>query len=163
MSSPEPRRGRTALPDELEGELNLTRGRRGRVQSSGVRQRPQILVEDLGDRPIGHRDNAIKYSPERASISVRVAAEEDATVIAITDNGPGIAEAHHPRIFDRFYRVDAGRSREMGGVGLGLAIAQWAVAANGGRIELRSSEGQGSIFRIILPRHSTPTASLTLA
>jgi signal transduction histidine kinase len=100
-------------------------------------------------------DNAIKYSPERASISVEITMEEEAAVIAIADNGPGIAEAHHPRIFDRFYRVDAGRSREMGGVGLGLAIAQWAVAANGGRIELRSREGNGSTFRIVLP-HSAP-------
>jgi signal transduction histidine kinase len=65
--------------------------------------------------------------------------------------GPGIAPAHHEKIFERFYRVDAGRSSDIGGLGLGLAIARWAVEANGGRIELESEEGKGSLFRIVLP------------
>ena len=56
------------------------------------------------------------------------------------------------RIFDRFYRVDEGRSRERGGSGLGLAIARWAVEANGGRIEVESQLGRGSLFRIVLPK-----------
>ena len=96
-------------------------------------------------------DNAIKYSPEQANITIRVEKDPDATRIAVTDNGPGIGEAHQPHIFDRFYRVDKARSRDLGGVGLGLAIAQWAVVANGGRIELRSREGEGSTFTIVLP------------
>ncbi len=70
------------------------------------------------------------------------------------DDGPGIASVHHERIFERFYRVDAGRSRSAGGIGLGLAIARSAVEANGGRIQVESEEGRGSIFRVLLPSHS---------
>jgi signal transduction histidine kinase len=72
--------------------------------------------------------------------------------IEIQDSGPGIAAVHHDRIFERFYRVDQGRSREAGGAGLGLATARWAVEVNGGRLELESEEGKGSLFRIVLPR-----------
>jgi signal transduction histidine kinase len=69
----------------------------------------------------------------------------------VADTGVGISGEHLGKIFERFYRVDAGRSRETGGYGLGLAIAQQAVQRNGGRIEVESEPGQGSVFRIILP------------
>jgi heavy metal sensor kinase len=97
--------------------------------------------------------NAITYTPGQGSIRVvvRETASGDAA-IEVTDTGPGIAPRHHGRIFERFYRPDAARTRETGGVGLGLAIARWAVEANGGRIELESAEGRGSLFRIVLPR-----------
>jgi signal transduction histidine kinase len=72
-------------------------------------------------------------------------------MIEVRDTGPGIPAAHRDRIFDRFYRVDTSRSREEGGVGLGLAIARWAVEANGGQIELASDVTDGSLFRVILP------------
>jgi len=75
-----------------------------------------------------------------------------AVILALGDTGPGIAAAHPDRIFERFYRVDDPRSRETGGVGLGLAIARWAVEAKGGRIEPESEEGKGSTFRIVLLR-----------
>lgn len=71
--------------------------------------------------------------------------------IEVINEGPGIAEEHQIKVFDRFYRVDKGRSRELGGTGLGLAISRWAVELNGGRIELESEEGHGSTFRIIIP------------
>jgi len=71
--------------------------------------------------------------------------------IEVKDTGPGIPAVHRERIFDRFYRVDAGRARDAGGLGLGLAITRWAVEAHGGRIELESEEGKGSLFRIVLP------------
>ena len=84
-------------------------------------------------------------------IVIRVSASGDGS-IEVRDTGPGIAAAHRERIFERFYRVDDARSRETGGAGLGLAIARWAVEANGGRIEVDSDEGHGSLFRIVLPR-----------
>jgi two-component system, OmpR family, sensor kinase len=73
-------------------------------------------------------------------------------VLEVTDAGPGIGAEHLPHIFDRFYRADAGRTRDSrGGAGLGLAITRWAVEANGGRIEVDSTPGRGSAFRIVLP------------
>jgi heavy metal sensor kinase len=96
--------------------------------------------------------NAIKYTPTKGMI--RVAATRSPAgdaVIEVQDTGPGIAAMHRARIFERFYRVDDARSRDSGGVGLGLAIARWAVEANGGRIELESEEGHGTLFRIVLP------------
>jgi heavy metal sensor kinase len=96
--------------------------------------------------------NAIKYTPAGGTIRVETAvAEPGAAAIDVRDSGPGIAAVHQQQIFERFYRVDPGRSRESGGVGLGLAIARWAVEANGGRIELESEEGKGSSFRVLLP------------
>jgi heavy metal sensor kinase len=95
-------------------------------------------------------DNAIKYSPHGSGIDVRVRSDGHDAVVSVTDRGPGIPAVHRERIFDRFYRIDEGRSRELGGTGLGLAIAKWAVEANGGRIAVESAE-RGSVFRIILP------------
>jgi signal transduction histidine kinase len=96
--------------------------------------------------------NAIQYTPGRGEIHVAVKSiSATEAAIEIRDTGPGIPSMHRARIFDRFYRVDEGRSRESGGAGLGLAIARWAIEANGGRIELESEEGKGSLFRIVLP------------
>jgi heavy metal sensor kinase len=109
---------------------------------------PAILRQAL----VNVLDNAIKYTPSHGTIRVevrRLSAEEAA--VEVQDTGPGIAPAHHGRIFERFYRVDEGRSRESGGAGLGLATARWAVEVHGGRIELESEEGKGSLFRIVLP------------
>jgi heavy metal sensor kinase len=101
--------------------------------------------------------NAIKYTPARGTIGVALKAQGPGeAVIEVQDSGPGIPATHQDRIFDRFYRVDAGRSREEGGVGLGLAIARWAIEANGGRIELASDGRNGSLFRILLQTTKTP-------
>src|SRR5205085_8475636 len=69
-------------------------------------------------------DNAIKYGPDGSTIDVRVSVEADTATVAVADQGPGIAPEHRDRIFDRFYRIDEGRSRDKGGAGLGLAIAK---------------------------------------
>jgi signal transduction histidine kinase len=96
--------------------------------------------------------NAIKYTPSGGAIHVRAKATASGeSSIEVEDTGPGIPAAHRERIFERFYRADPGRPRESGGAGLGLAIARWAVASNGGRIELESEESKGSLFRIVLP------------
>jgi len=103
--------------------------------------------------------NAIKYTPNGGSINIEVNAKGGRAIIDVRDTGPGIPAAHRDHIFDRFYRVDASRSREEGGVGLGLAIARWAVEANGGRIELASDGTDGSLFRIILPAPAGTSAA----
>jgi len=98
-------------------------------------------------------DNAIKYTPHRGAIRVEVRETPSGeAAIEVEDTGLGISAVHQGRIFERFYRVDQGRSREAGGTGLGLATARSAVDVNGGRIELESEEGKGSLFRIVLPR-----------
>ncbi|MDR3718207.1 MAG: ATP-binding protein [Bryobacteraceae bacterium] len=105
--------------------------------------------------------NAVKYSPAGETIRVGVCSESAGTVcIEVQDHGPGIAPEHSAKIFDRFYRIDDSRSRQGGGVGLGLAIAQWAVRVHGGDIQLSSTLGSGSVFRICLPpaKTSTPPA-----
>ncbi len=94
--------------------------------------------------------NAIRYSPAGKPIRLRAAAGEDAVVIDVADEGPGIAPEHHRRIFERFYRVDKARSRAEGGVGLGLAIVKWSVERMGGAVELQSEVGRGSVFRVRL-------------
>ncbi len=96
-------------------------------------------------------DNAVKYTQEGGTIRVRWRKEEDAAVIEVEDNGPGISEEHQPRIFERFYRVDRARSRDVGGTGLGLSIVKHLVQEFGGRVDLRSRPGQGTIFAIRLP------------
>src|SRR5262249_34664513 len=95
--------------------------------------------------------NAIKYTPNRGMITVGVNATGGRPMIEIRDTGPGIPAAHRDRIFDRFYRVDTSRSREEGGVGLGLAITRWAIEANGGRIEVASDEGGGRLCPDLFP------------
>ncbi len=97
-------------------------------------------------------DNAIKYSPQGSRIRVLVSGDAATGRLDVIDQGPGIPPAHRERIFERFYRIDKGRSREQGGAGLGLSLAQWAVTAHGGRIDVDSHEGAGSTFRISLPR-----------
>lgn len=96
-------------------------------------------------------DNAIKYTQEKGRIRVAVSrTARGEAAVEVIDNGPGVPEEHQKMIFNRFYRVDRGRSREMGGAGLGLAIVHWAVEANHGRLELESGEGKGCAFRILL-------------
>jgi heavy metal sensor kinase len=98
-------------------------------------------------------DNAIKYTPRKGTIRVGVGETPSGeAAIEVEDTGLGISALHQGRIFERFYRVDQGRSSDAGGTGLGLATARWAVEVNGGRIELESEEGKGSLFRIVLPR-----------
>jgi heavy metal sensor kinase len=130
------------LADERRQQLNV-------VATSGVNVLADRLV--LRDAVANLVDNAIKYGPAESIIDVRVDGDAARAVLTVTDQGPGVASEHRARIFDRFYRVDEGRSREMGGTGLGLAIAKWAVEANGGQITLDSTE-RGSTFRIELPR-----------
>jgi two-component system, OmpR family, sensor histidine kinase SenX3 len=96
-------------------------------------------------------DNAIKYSPDGATIAIRVERIGDQALLAIGDQGPGIPPEHRERIFHRFFRVDEARSRARGGAGLGLAIAKWAVDIHGGQITVHERPQGGSEFHIRLP------------
>ena len=96
-------------------------------------------------------DNAIQYTPAGGSINIRAARREGFMVITVADTGIGIPQADQVRIFERFYRVDAARSREVGGTGLGLAIAKHIVEAHGGQIWVESTVAEGSQFHFSLP------------
>jgi two-component system, OmpR family, phosphate regulon sensor histidine kinase PhoR len=96
-------------------------------------------------------DNAVKYSDEGGTIRLEVSKEKDSVVIAVQDHGCGISKKHLPRLFERFYRVDKARSRQLGGTGLGLAIVKHIVQAHGGDITVNSTSGKGSIFSIRVP------------
>lgn len=97
-------------------------------------------------------DNAVKYTPAGGSVRLRSFAEAEFAVVEIEDTGIGISEGDLPRIFDRFFRADQARSREVPGSGLGLSIARWVVEAHKGTIEVSSRLGEGSLFRIRLPQ-----------
>jgi signal transduction histidine kinase len=130
----------------------------------------QLVINDHSETPVqGDRDflrqalvnvvhNAVKYSPRSGLIEVDIRPHEGWTAVEVRDSGPGIPEEHLVRVFDRFYRVDDSRSREAGGVGLGLAIAKWAVEAHGGRIIVSSPPGGGATVRIELPLAGTASA-----
>jgi len=96
-------------------------------------------------------ENAIKYSPEGSVVTVRAERRGETVRTLVEDDGPGIEPRHLPRLFERFYRVDAGRSRQVGGTGLGLAIVKHLAEAMGGAVGVESTVGRGSRFWIDLP------------
>lgn len=96
-------------------------------------------------------DNAVKYTSEGGLISITQHRDGAFAEIRVRDTGIGISTEHQKKIFDRFYRVDKARSRELGGAGLGLSIVQWTVGAHGGTISVESEPGQGSTFIVRLP------------
>ena len=96
-------------------------------------------------------DNALKYTPPGGRVSVALHQMDEFGIVEVQDTGIGIAAEDLPNIFERFYRADKARSREMGGVGLGLSIAQWIAASHGADIQVDSAPGQGSVFRVRIP------------
>ena len=96
-------------------------------------------------------DNALKYSPEGSAIRVDAARQAGSIVIRVADRGQGIEAKHLPRLFERFYRVDKARSRNLGGTGLGLAIVKHIAQAHRGQVSVESTPGEGSTFSIRIP------------
>jgi len=117
------------------------------VHVEGDRYRLQQVVVNL-------LDNAVKYTPEGGSVNVKVGADGDKAVLTVTDSGIGIPQEAQTHIFERFYRTDKARSRQMGGTGLGLSIVKSIGAAHGGQVSVQSAEGRGSTFRFEIPRSS---------
>ncbi|MEJ1180630.1 MULTISPECIES: sensor histidine kinase [unclassified Pseudarthrobacter] len=108
---------------------------------------PDLLVTALRNLI----DNAIRYSPENTRVGVGVRAKEGLIAISVTDQGEGLSPEDQERVFERFYRVDAARSRHTGGTGLGLSIVKHVVSNHGGEVTLWSQPGQGSTFTLRLP------------
>jgi two-component system phosphate regulon sensor histidine kinase PhoR len=96
-------------------------------------------------------DNALKYGKEGGRVTLSGRIEEESCLLEVADDGPGIPPEHLPRIFERFYRIDKGRSRELGGTGLGLSIAKHIVESHGGVLRVESRIGVGTRFTIRIP------------
>lgn len=133
----------------------------------GLRFRTELAAESVpveGDLDFLERlfliliDNAVKFTPPQGEIVVSSQLAGDSVIVAVRDNGTGISDADLPNLFERFYRVDKARSRESGGAGLGLAIGRWIARAHGGEIEVESTPGRGTLFRVRLPMDTSRRA-----
>ena len=129
------------------GEKNVTLNYRLNDEPVYIIGNPDRVEQML----INLTENAIKYNRDGGSVTVQVFANDHEANVTISDTGIGIAEEHLPRLFERFYRVDKGRSRQMGGTGLGLAIVKHIVRSMNGEIEVHSKLGEGTEFLITLP------------
>ena len=149
-----------AVPLEPVVAACLTRHRARAAGKSQTLEKgeSETNVVALGDQEAIHQildnlvDNALKYTPEGGSIRVRCYAEDDVVCLETSDDGIGIPEQDLPRIFERFYRVDKARSRELGGTGLGLSIVKHLVQAMQGTIQAQSQIGKGTTFLVRLPK-----------
>jgi two-component system phosphate regulon sensor histidine kinase PhoR len=139
----EAHRGRAAAKD-----LNLT------FDPGGLDEETMVLADEEAIRQIVDNlvDNAIKYTPEGGSVSVTCHSDQNSASIEVADTGIGIPRHDLPRVFERFYRVDKARSRELGGTGLGLSIVKHLMSSIGGQIDVTSRVGSGSRFTVHLPR-----------
>jgi two-component system, OmpR family, sensor histidine kinase SenX3 len=157
--------------DEVVGEA-IDRGR----LTAETRSISLVVGGEIGMKVVGDArqlvtalgnliDNAVRYGPEGSRVAVAVRRVEEArgclAEISVTDEGPGIAAAERQRIFERFYRVDAARSRDTGGTGLGLAIVKHVAAGHGGEATVWSDEGTGSTFTLRLPAATPDGAGRT--
>jgi two-component system phosphate regulon sensor histidine kinase PhoR len=133
------------------------------VEDAATSKRLEMMARVEGLRVLGDEhaveqvlvnllDNAVKYTPEGGRVEISATAQEDRVSVSVADTGPGLAPEHLRRIFERFYRVDRGRSREVGGTGLGLAIVKHLVEAMGGEVRAESAPGKGSTFTFTLPQ-----------
>jgi len=142
-----------ALLDEVVRGLESQAKAKGlNVVCSGLGDAPPVMAEEraLEQVLVNLVDNAIKYTPEGGEVQVDVAAKGRDVLIEVANSGPGIPAKHLPRVFERFYRVDAGRSRELGGTGLGLSIVKHLVAKIRGGITV-DSDGEWTRFKLLLP------------
>jgi heavy metal sensor kinase len=142
----------SALLQAVVAQLEpLAAARDQRLELTSVPLKVNGNEDDLIRLFLNLLDNAIRYTPPGGQIRLSCGCDRGEVVIRLRDSGPGIAPEHLPQLFDRFYRVDRGRSRAHGGSGLGLAIAQSIAHTHGGRIAVKSNIGQGSTFTVSLP------------
>ena len=140
----------SATADQM---LLLAEDKRIKVTCTGT---PGVWVQ--GDRArlkqvvVNLLDNAIKYTPEGGAVALTVSAQNGKAILEVVDNGIGIPPQALPRVFERFFRIDTARSRDQGGAGLGLSIVKSICTAHHGNVTASSTPGQGSCFRVELPR-----------
>ena len=157
--------GAGALLDQVVRGLDSQSKAKGlKVICSGLDDAPLVLAEQraLEQVLVNLVDNAIKYTPAGGEVRVEVAPEGEDVFIEVANTGPGIPSKHLPRVFERFYRVDAGRSRELGGTGLGLSIVKHLVSKIGGEINVDSSDGW-TRFQLSIPRADSPKSDTAVS
>ena len=154
-SGTELRKSHVSVREVTEAALKLLETKRAaRRQDIVVEAKAEEVLTDprrMEQVLVNLVHNAIKYSPEGSRILVAWEKAPGATVLRVKDNGPGIPLEHQQRLFERFYRVDAGRSRELGGTGLGLSIVKHIMIKHGGTVRLASKPGEGAEFICTLP------------
>jgi heavy metal sensor kinase len=157
LAGPEPTRARVDL-EPLLLEVFDVGARLGQAAGVAVRIEAAAPATVRGDaaalrRALGNLvENAVKYTPRGGKVELSLAVEDGAAVVTVADTGIGVEPADAERIFEPFVRLDAARSRDTGGAGLGLAIARSVVVAHGGTLTVESRAGSGSRFTIRLPR-----------
>jgi two-component system phosphate regulon sensor histidine kinase PhoR len=138
--------------------LALRHEEHGAVTVVTDRERLRRILENLVD-------NAVKYTPPGGNVVVTTTAGPDGSArVEVKDDGPGIEAEHRERVFERFYRVDKARSRELGGTGLGLAIVKHLAESVGAEVTLASEPGKGSTFTVLLPgllRAARPSSAVS--
>jgi two-component system phosphate regulon sensor histidine kinase PhoR len=130
-----------------------SKAKRIQIETVAPEKSVSVRVDPEGLRTILDNliDNAIKYTPEQGSVVIRWSADDSFATVEVQDSGIGIAPHDQPRIFERFYRVDKARSRDLGGTGLGLSIVKHLTQAFGGSVSVASQVGSGSTFTVRLP------------
>ena len=133
--------------------LEMKAGEKGiTIDLTAVEEGSTVLADQgrLEQVFINLLDNAVKYTPAKGKVMVSTARSDDMVTIRVSDTGPGIPPQSLPRIFERFYRVDEGRSRDQGGTGLGLSIVKHIVQLHGGTVSVESNTGKGATFTLKL-------------
>jgi two-component system phosphate regulon sensor histidine kinase PhoR len=142
-----------AVYDQVLSLFSERAAKRGtRLENEASEELPRVLADR---RALEHIltnlvDNAVKYCPPGTTVRMRAIVHEQNIELLVEDNGPGIEQRHLPRLFERFYRVDAGRSRDIGGTGLGLSIVKHMVEAMGGSVYVESTPNVGTKFGVVL-------------
>ncbi len=142
------------LLDEIRG---IDDGRHHIIDQTGLSQAAALPVlhgsyKELRMALLNLLVNAIRYSPGRSTITVSVENQETALIVSVADQGAGIDYEHIPRLTERFYRIDAGRSRDQGGTGLGLAIVKHVLDRHNAYLRIQSQIGKGSVFSCVFPK-----------
>ena len=146
-AGPGPTSDQPPLPEPTFAERARSRDVQLETDSGSANSDPEALRQIFTNL----FDNALRHTPTGGRIRVSVQRLGHDTVVRVSDTGSGIGADHLPRIFERFYRVDPGRSRQEGGTGLGLAIVKHLVEAHGGRVEAESELGRGTTILLHFP------------
>jgi two-component system phosphate regulon sensor histidine kinase PhoR len=147
---------RSFLADVTRDWAKRLAGKNLRLELQVPENFPAIQADERRLEEVVHNllDNAVQYSHQDGRIVIQAGAPDQEVVLSVSDEGVGISATDLPRIFERFYRADRARSRELGGTGLGLSIVKHIAQLHGGRVEAESTLGQGTTIRVILPNHS---------